>query len=991
MRNALKIVRTAVWIAAAAGLGASSLAAQNSTAVRWRPWEQELISTADFTAASGNPYRDLTLKVQYWRRTGAACGAPVTGGDGFVSYGFWEGGTRSGSTWTANNKRFLIRSTFPDGVWCWKTTCNRILPDGSPSSTAECSGDAGLNKTGQVTVSVPNPAPANRLWALGLPKVSANKRSVVYGDGSTQFPWLGDTAWDAPINYGNGNRWLQLVGDRDGKGFSTILIAPATQTSTAVPTTGFGLARGDCSTAEKSVVPNRCTKWDGFYWEQFDELVSRANATANGIVPIVAGVMDPTVRGGANNNLNTRFPSSVEAKVFARNLAARLAGYHVVFSPSYDAKTTPTSGVNLSVDNLTVLNLVKAVGGAIRSAAPRHLVGAHLAGSNPLPAYLDLQGETWISLQLFQSGHGGSNAGAPCNISGTTDLNDFQRSVCRAREGALEFRCIGTPTSPSPGALPVCDAVGRTGTVLPAVNVEGEYESAYVKSGTALVRDLNNLPVSRSRSRHTGWVTALSGSFGFHVGHYTDLTAWSNPSAYSDGYAEGGITHLFKSDNDLKRMNAVLAQSPWTALEPWHKLLADFSTLSEENRRHLAVARPVAIAHVPAIAANATTTTVNIARSGPFATVRCPAANSGVSVVWTDPRGWGDLASLPNHQVFPDVVGKCEEVGTNLKITTAGKALGCSDNRSSCDWVVRLTSNAIASGSAPLVAAHNATLGLGMKRFDLRVWTQIDAESESASVIAETVKISSGATGTPFKVNADEARMRSLPTATKDSNGNFLVVWQQAGDDGTDDVYAVQVSQAGVVQGDPFPVNTSSENQNGEPSVTSDLDGNSIVTWTESAQDGTLGNVWMRTYDASGEPATDPVLVAGGAGNQKGSKVQVDGAGNVLVVWSSDPEGAPIPTEPGEGDPLPAGDPVPAAGVYLRKLLLDGTPLAPALALHATTAGVDSVVDLEVESSGDFTLVWETDLDGEETDGYFEQDFDADGAATTAMRVAGGS
>jgi hypothetical protein len=986
MTHALKIVRTAFWIAAAAGLGASSLSAQNSTAKRWMPWEQELISNTDYVIGNGNntgnPYRDLALKVQYWRRTGTTCGNPVTGGDGFVSYGFWEGGKRSGNgPWVVNNKRFLIRSTFPVGSWCWKTTCALALPDGTPSATPNCAGDSGLTKTGMVEVTAPVPETTNQLWLRGLPRASATKRSLVYGDG-THFSWLGDTAWDAPIKaYDNPTPWSDFLIDREKKGFRTVLVAPATQTVAAIPTVGFVKRAGsDCNnTAVNDIVPNRCTRWDGSYWDKFDKLILQANQTANGIVPIVAGVMDPTVRGGENNGVSKKFPASAEAKVFARNLAARLAGYFVVFSPSYDAKTTAATGANQSYDGLSVFDLVKMVGPAIQSAAPRHLIGAHLGGSNSLATYLLLNEESWLSVQLFQSGHGGTDAGTSCNFSGADEATvDFRRAVCRARVGALEFRCLKV----SAGVLPACGTLAVPGTVKPAVNVEAEYESNWNK--TTQARDNSLLAPSRIRARHTAWVTALSGSFGFNIGNYKDITSWTKPEVHKDSHTEGAITNLFKSDNDLLRMNAILAQSPWTTLEPWHKLESTFDSSLEETKRHVALAKPVLLEHVPAIVSSTSATTFStvLSRVGPLAGVVCSGASTNVSVVWVDPRGDAPKA---------DVVGKCEVVGTTLKVTTNGQILACPTGQSSCDWILKLTSNAIASGSAPLVAAVNATLGLGMKRYDLRVWTQIDEDSGGATVLAERVKIPSGTTGPAFKVNADEARMRSLPTVTKDSNGNFLVVWQQAGDDGTDDVYAVQVSQAGVVQSEPFRVNTSSENQNGEPSVTSDLDGSSIVTWTEAAPDGSLGNVWMRTYNAAAEPDTDPVLVAGGPGDQKGSKVQVDGAGNVLVAWSSDPEPEPIPTEPGEGDPLPAGDPVPEPGVYLAKLLLDGTPLVPAIALHETATGVDSVVDLKVDESGAFTLVWETAGDGEETDGYFERDYDADGAATTAVRAAGGS
>ena len=137
--------------------------------------------------------------------------------------------------------------------------------------------------------------------------------------------------------------------------------------------------------------------------------------------------------------------------------------------------------------------LIDAVGTAIRSAAPRHLIGVHLAGASPLAEYDQFQGKPWLNLQVFQSGSGNNNG--TCGILGTNS-NPYARWVCRARSFALRFRCIGEPTSNA-----TCtDSGAPTGEpVKPAVNVEGQYEELG-----------NNL--TRVQSRHIGWNSGLSGS-----------------------------------------------------------------------------------------------------------------------------------------------------------------------------------------------------------------------------------------------------------------------------------------------------------------------------------------------------------------------------------------------------------------------------------------------------------------------------------------------
>lgn len=995
--------------------------AQNSAAQSWRPWEQELLSDpshADYTASNGNPYRDLVLSVQYWRLPAGttSCGStPVISTDKsqyFASYGFWEGVKKNTSGgWDTNTKRFLIRSAFPDGTWCWKTTCQRSLPDASASTTPDCANDSGLNRTGQVTVSK-TPSTV-RLYALGLPQLptgaGGDPRSLVYGDNATKFLWLGDTAWDAPINYGNGNQWTNFVNDRtsSAKDFRTVLVAPATQTVSTIPTNGFkgfANARTDCSAAEKAVVPNRCSTWDAKYWEQFDNLVVTANSSGkSGLMVIVAGVMDPLVRGGDNNNLGVSFPRTAEAKVFARNLAARLAGYFVFFSPSYDTKTSSGTTVNQSADGTSVIDLIKAVGGAIKSAAPRHLIGVHLAGSNPLEDtnplgdYLNFSNEPWFGFQMFQSGHGASNAGAPCDIT-----DNFQRSVCRAREAALELRCIrDASTTP----LAVCvngNGADRIGTPKPAVNVEGEYESAYSKQNGTWVRDLTQLTPSRARSRHTAWATALSGSFGFNIAFFLDITAWINPAAYSNSYTEGGRPNLFQSDDDLGRMSALLGQTPWDQYVPGHTLVCgNFASATtpdpcgsgntirtEDLKRHIGITDKVILVHVPGVSTSQQPVVKLLSRDL-LAGLTC----SSRSMTWVDPRG----VNLPRS-----VAAKCAAITNGIQVsvpppTTTVPALGCSDGQNTCDWILMLQSKTLASANAPNASGDPTALSsqrgakLGLPYNDLQVWTEVDPDSQGTSVWAQLLGGNGDPVGDSFLVHPVDPRLRSLPTATRDSLGNFLVVWEEEGDiSATYDVVAVQISNDGVLLGDPLHLNSPTYDQNGDPAATSDSGGGSYVTWTEYPLDGSQGNIWIAIFSPLGTPPGDGLgglMVTDDPGNQFGSQVQADGQGGVVVAWNSDPPPADA-TRATRAKAKPAA----GQGVYFRKLHRDGTAWGPVHGVHGNGKGRDRLVDLKVKANGKIKIVWRTVNDAGAVVGTYEQDFDSNGnPASAAKRFESGS
>ena len=104
-----------------------------------------------------------------------------------------------------------------------------------------------------------------------------------------------------------------------GDGFTNILVAPASQTQIYPPTGGFKgfITPSGCN---DTVVPSNCHYWDSTYWQDFDLLVKDAND--QGIVVVVADVMDPLNRGGSNQQLSppVLFPRRVDATAFAHDL-----------------------------------------------------------------------------------------------------------------------------------------------------------------------------------------------------------------------------------------------------------------------------------------------------------------------------------------------------------------------------------------------------------------------------------------------------------------------------------------------------------------------------------------------------------------------------------------------------------------------------------------------------------------------------------------------
>jgi hypothetical protein len=878
----------------------------------------------------------------------------------------------------------MVRSAFPTGTWCWKTC---LLPKTrpNPDQASICTADAGLNKAGEVPVS-PAAVVTSPLYSNGLLKAPASKRNLTYWNGQTPFQWIGDTAWNAPINHASSpTTWKNYVTKRaasyfgnsfaGGDGFTNVLVAPAVQTVVAPPSGGFRgfVTPSGCSTGSRPVVPANCHYWDSAYWRDFDILVKDANDA--GILVVVADVMDPLNRAGSNQNLGSPpvlFPARADAAAFARNLAARLAGSFVVFSPSFDAKvgdSTAESGVN-------VAGLIDAVGAAIYSAAPRHLIGVHLGGGSALSDYDQFQTTTkpWLSLQIFQSGH---HAGT-C-ISGVT--NDYANFSCRARAFALRFRCIGelAPNSNDPAADTTCvDSGAPSGPpAKPAVNVEGQYET------------LGNNE-TRVQTRHTGWNSGLSGSFGFNIGVFPDISAWTNPAVYN------AANHL--SDDDLGRMKGLFKSMPWSDLVPRHSLLVEQNNFpgGSGTKCSDATSGPLARADrlqlwKPLLAMDATKTyglaylprptlcnlpdnqnsyNVPFKPSTSIVLDRAKANALGISCAtwtgqWVSP---GDTSGLNG---FGSTPAACTDSGSGPVRFTAQNTIACQDK---CDRVLKLTRKTGGSGNSPNIVASGSSV-------DLETTVEISNDGQTSTITGQ-VSRNGLPRGGPISLSGSDLLFRKLPSSALDAEGNFLVVWEEENAAGTDDIIAARFSASMEPLGLPLLLNDTTDGQQAEPWVSGDDSGNTVAVWTSYSEDDEIaGDIYGKVLDNSGQPIGSEFLISTEIqGNQSMPQVQMDGDGGFVVAWTAEPAGdPPAQSATARVDTTRNAVQKKEGGVYYRVFGAYGQPRGVERRVDSGNLGQDRLSRLEVHRHGGFKIRWSgTDPAGRDQ-GEREQECDRDG------------
>jgi hypothetical protein len=122
-----------------------------------------------------------------------------------------------------------------------------------------------------------------------------------------------------------------------------------------------------------------------------------------------------------------------------------------------------------------------------------------------------------------------------------------------------------------------------------------------------------------------------------------------------------------------------------------------------------------------------------------------------------------------------------------------------------------------------------------------------------------------------------------------DADGDFVVVWQSAGQDGSSSgVFGRRVDSSGVVQGAEFQVNTFTTDFQNEPDVAMDASGRFMVVWQSNIQDGNFTGVFGRTFGVGGVPqATEFRITTHTISGQNTATVGMNDRGAFVVSWQS--------------------------------------------------------------------------------------------------------
>ncbi len=239
----------------------------------------------------------------------------------------------------------------------------------------------------------------------------------------------------------------------------------------------------------------------------------------------------------------------------------------------------------------------------------------------------------------------------------------------------------------------------------------------------------------------------------------------------------------------------------------------------------------------------------------------------------------------------------------------------------------------------------------------------------AARAIAEPLELrmllSISPAGPEFRVNTYTSDLQNLASVAMDGDGDFVIAWESAGTVGQDGsgygVFAQRYNAVGVPQGSEFQVNTYTTGAQKYSSVAMDADGDFVIAWSSSGQDGDGFGVYAQRYNAVGVRQGSEFRVnTYTTAWQTGSSIAMNAAGNFVITWDSVQDGS-------------------VEGIYAQRYDAAGVPQGGEFRVNTYTSLAQIEPSAAMDGDGDFVVTWNSlGQDGSDW-GVYAQRFNASG------------
>jgi hypothetical protein len=293
------------------------------------------------------------------------------------------------------------------------------------------------------------------------------------------------------------------------------------------------------------------------------------------------------------------------------------------------------------------------------------------------------------------------------------------------------------------------------------------------------------------------------------------------------------------------------------------------------------------------------------------------------------------------------------------------------------------------------------------------VWTSYDQDGANEGVFARRYSPSGAPQALEFQVNSYTSSFQSFPAIAIDTEGDFVVVWESVASQDGDGrgIFARRFDSTGAPLAFEFQANAFTTGDQRSPAVGTDADGDFVVAWLSSGQDGSGGGIFARRFDAAGGAQSAEIQVATYTLGDQGGRpaVAVGPAGNFVVVWQNPPSEvtarrfdssgnalasefrvdhpginvfprSPVASMNGDGEFVIAwldGEDASGLGISARRYDVSGVALSDVLRINDYTIGDQQSPAVGIDGDGDLVLTWQSVAQDGHSQGVFARSFDA--------------
>ncbi len=227
------------------------------------------------------------------------------------------------------------------------------------------------------------------------------------------------------------------------------------------------------------------------------------------------------------------------------------------------------------------------------------------------------------------------------------------------------------------------------------------------------------------------------------------------------------------------------------------------------------------------------------------------------------------------------------------------------------------------------------------------VFAQIDTSTNTFSIRSRRITAAGVNVEAVQTVATSNTNFLGFPDVARDSDGDYVVVWQEENTDGSGlGIYARRYNSSAVAQGAAFKVNTTTAGNQQEPAIAMDVNGNFIVAWTSFGQDGDKGGIYAQRYLANGTPnGVETQINTTTTNSQDNVAVTMTTVGAYTLAWNSY-------AQDGSFD-----------GVYLRAFAASGAAIGAEIKVNTRTTDFQQFAELAQYGSTDtLVVVWQDGL-----------------------------